>query len=102
MVVQNQISYFRPGMFNETVICDSFIRAFNSKVLEVECKMWDRQMKVVKTLLWTRFVYTNAKAHKAASHPPYITEMFRALVHPLEQKTFEERVLHFRKFNKGL
>lgn len=101
MVVQNQISYFRPGLYNETVVCESFIRNFNSKLLEVECKMWDKEVKTVKTLLWTRFVYTHAKAHKATSHPESIMAMFRQVVNEIEHETFDDRVLHFRKWNKG-
>ncbi len=101
MIVQNQISYFRPGMFNETVICDSFIRGFTSKMLEIECKMWDKSMQAVKSLLWTRFIYTNAQAHRAATHPDYIMKMFEELVNPIPEKTFEERVKHFRQLNKS-
>ncbi len=101
MIVQNQISYFRPGLFNETVICDSFIRGYNSKVLEVECKMWNKDVTIVKSLLWTRFVYTHAREHRAANHPDHILELFKKIHHSIPQRTFEDRVVHFRKLNKA-
>jgi len=100
MVVQNQISYFRPGLYNATVICDSFIRHFNSRILEVECKMWNKDMTIVNSLLWTRFVYANAAEHRASSHPQEIMDMFAKVVNPVEQESFDERVMFFRQMNK--
>lgn len=99
-IVQNQISYLRASFYNETVIIESFIRKFNSLLMEVEYTMWDQDKNIVKALLWTRFVFMNAKEHKATPHPSYIMDMFEKVVVPLGDVTFDERVVHFRNANK--
>ncbi len=100
IVVQNQIGYLKAAIFNETVICQSFIRNFNARILEIECSMWDVEHKIAKTLLWTRFLFMDTKNHVVGAHPPDILELFGKAVVPVEQKTFEERMAHFRKLNK--
>ena len=99
-VVQNQISYLRACHFNETVIIESFIRSFNSLLMEVEYTMWDVEHKIVRAVLWTRFVYMEAKRHKAVPHSPDLIKMFDQVVVPLGQVTFDERVTFYRQQNK--
>ena len=100
IIVQNQISYLRAAMYNEAVICQSFVRRFTSRLLEVECTMWDAQYKKVKAVLWTRFIYSNVEAHKASTHPKEIMEMFKQVKVDLPTESFDERVTFYRLENK--
>ena len=102
IVVQNQISYIQAAMVNEAVICQSMVRNFSSRLLEVECTMWDAEYKVAKAVLWTRFVYSDVKAHKASAHPDYIMELFEAALVDLGTDSFDERVSQLRKLNKSM
>jgi acyl-CoA thioester hydrolase len=100
-VVQNQISYLRACHFNETVIIESFIRNFNSLLMEVEYTMWDVDHKIARSVLWTRFVYIEAKKHKAVAHTPELMHMFGQVVVPLGDVSFDQRVAYYRQLNKG-
>ena len=100
VVVQNQISYLRPGVFNETVICQSFIRSYSSRLLEIECTMWNATYSTVKSVLWTRFVYMDTKTNRATNHPEAIMALFKQAHVSIEQQSFEERVSYYRARNK--
>lgn len=100
-VVQNQIAYLQAVFYNETVICQSFIRSYNTRMMDIECTMWDDQYRYLKSILWTRFIYMD-KSHKAAYHPDDLMDMFKNLVNPIEEESFDERVMAFRNHNKVL
>ena len=100
IIVQNQISYLRAAMINESVICQSFIRDFNSRVMEVECTMWDADYKVTKAVLWTRFLFSDVKAHKASAHTPELLNMFGQVKVELDTSSFDDRVSYYRQMNK--
>ena len=100
VVVQNQIAYIRPGIFNETIICQSFVRDYSSRLLEIECTMWNAAYSETKSVLWTRFVYMDTKTNRAANHPEDIMKLFEQAHVVLDQKSFEERVAYYRSNNK--
>lgn len=54
--------------------------------------MWEKK-KILKPLLWTKFVHINMKIGRSESHSKELTELFEKAVNPLpEAMDFEQRV----------
>jgi acyl-CoA thioester hydrolase len=100
VVVQNHIAYLRPADANEYVVCESQLRNYTDVLLEIECRMYDRDKTHLKTILWTRFVYMDVKTGKATKHSEDYMKLFEHVVLPVEHDHFEERVIQMRSENK--
>lgn len=99
VVAQNQISYMQSALYNESVICQSFIKYYNKRLMDVECTMWDYDHVYCKAVLWTRFVYIDSRTTESVEHEPELMDMFAQVCMPLEQALFEDRVKHYRQAN---
>ena len=91
VITGSQISYIKPAATLETVVIDSQLIQYADKALLVEMKMWDREEKELKAILWARFVHYDIRMKSASSHSEALTELFKAVVVPCEQTFFEER-----------
>ena len=97
VVVSNQISYFKPALLTETVTIQSQIINFSERSLQVEMRMFDESKKVLKSVMWSKFVYFDIKSQKGATHSEDFMELFQSVLAPIEAKTFEERMQNILK-----
>jgi len=91
VVVSNQISYVKPAFMNETVLIESKLINYTPKSASLEMQMWNKNKTQLKSIFWTRFVYFNAKTQQTVQHSEELTNLFKQIVVPIEQGTFEER-----------
>lgn len=92
VVATNQISYFKPALLSETVTIQSQIVDFSEKSLQVEMRMFDEHKKVLKALMWSKFVYFDIRTQKSAVHSEEFMTMFKNAHAPLKANTFQERL----------
>jgi thioesterase III len=93
VVASNQIAYKRPALMMETIVIDSQLIKYSSKSLMVEMRMWDASQSKLKALMWVNFVHYDFMNKKATEHSDDFTKIFEQVVLPVEQVTFEERIL---------
>lgn len=87
----NQIAYLKPANTMETVLIESQLISYSSKNLLVEMRMWDIDRKQLKSLIWINFVHYNLQVKKASAHSEEFINLFKEVVLPIEQTTFENR-----------
>jgi acyl-CoA thioester hydrolase len=93
VVGQHQIMYFRPAMLMEQVTIQSTLLGWDDKSLHVEMRMWDKDKKTLKSLLWTRFVHVSMKTGRSEPHSDELVNLFKQVENPLKQEmNFEQRV----------
>ncbi len=93
VVGQSQVVYLRPAMLMEQVIVQSTLLKWGEKDLLVEMRMWDKEKKILKSLLWIKFIHINMKTQRSEEHSKELEERFRGLENPLAQVVdFEQRV----------
>jgi YbgC/YbaW family acyl-CoA thioester hydrolase len=97
VVVSNQISYFKPALLTETVTIQSQIVAFSERSLQLEMRMFDESKRVLKSVMWSKFVYVDIKSQKGARHSEDFMKLFKSVLLPIEAKTFEERMQNILK-----
>ena len=97
VVASNQISYFKPALLSETVTIQSQIVSFSERSIQVEMRMYDENKKVLKSVMWSKFVYFDIKSQKGATHSDEFMKMFEDAYAPIEAKTFEERITNILK-----
>jgi len=97
---QNQIAYLREVNFNDIVTISSMVIDIQETSAIIEIVMYDTEMKIVKSVLWTTVVHMNLYTRKRDNHSDEIMEMFKQVLVPIEQKTFEERVNYLKINNK--
>ncbi len=91
VVASNQISYIKAAIMNERVLIESKLINYSNKSLLVEMQMWDENRIRLKSVLWSRFVYFNAKTKQSVEHSIELNELFKQIKVSVEQKSFEER-----------
>jgi YbgC/YbaW family acyl-CoA thioester hydrolase len=93
VVGQHQVSYFRPALLMEQLVIQSTLLKWGEKELLVEMRMWDKDKKVLKAFLWTKFIHFNIKTQRSEAHSQELTDMFRSFENPLsEEISFEQRL----------
>jgi acyl-CoA thioester hydrolase len=101
VVGSNQIVYLKPAYLMEEIIVESKLIHFDEKSIRVEMKMFNKDKSQLKSVLWIRFIYFDAKSQKSASHPEDFMELFRTVEVPQTAKTFEERAMQIMRENKN-
>ncbi len=79
LVAGHQISYIRPAAYNEQVSVRSALIQASPGSLLVEMIMMDEHQKLVKALLWTRFMHVNIKTGKKENHTDGFMEFARSI-----------------------
>ncbi len=97
VVASNQIAYLKPAFTMETVYIDSQVLKYNEKSLFVELRMWNENQKHLKAVMWSKFTHFDIKAQKSALHSEEYMTLFENVVSPIQEKTFEERILQLLK-----
>jgi acyl-CoA thioester hydrolase len=91
VVGSNQILYLKPAGVMETVIIESKLIAYTSKMLTVELTMWNASMTQMKALLWAKFMHFDLKTSRSADHSEELMRLFEEIVVLEATKVFEER-----------
>ena len=97
VVGSNQIAYLKPAFLMEEVIIESQLLQFDNSQLLVELKMLNSSKTEVKAVMWSSFVHFNLLRQTREVHSEEFMKLFQAVVSPVEEKFFEQRVLSFKK-----
>ncbi len=91
VVSSNQIAYFKPAYMLETVMVKTKLIHYTDKDLLVEMKMLDKSESQLKALLWAKFTHFDVVNKVSAEHSNSLMDLFKSVVLPVEQRSFEER-----------
>ena len=91
VVASNQIQYLKPVGAMEVVRIESQLIKYSENSLLVEMKMWNADKTVLKSILWTKFVYFSIQTQKKVSHSPDEQALFSDIVCPVEEASFDQR-----------
>ncbi|GAB5408549.1 MAG: acyl-CoA thioesterase [Balneolaceae bacterium] len=91
VVGSNQVLYVNPAKNMEEVLIESQLIKYSSRNLTVEMTMWDTTKIQIKALIWVNFVHFNLVRKKAHTHEDRFIELFKKVVLPVEQNSFEAR-----------
>lgn len=100
VVGSNQIIYLKPAFLMEEIVIETQLIHFDEKSIRVEMKMFNADKTQLKSLLWIRFIYIDAKGQKSTSHPEDLMQLFQAVEVPQSVRTFEERTAQIMTKNK--
>lgn len=95
----NQIAYLKPALLSEKVIIESKVIAFTNSELQVEMCMYNKDKSHLKAILWSGFVHYNLKNQKRDTHSKDLMQLFKSVVIPVKENTFEERLKEIKSFN---
>lgn len=91
VVTAHQIAYIKPAFLNEEIIIISQLTGFSNSTLRVEMKMFNKSKTVLKAVLWTTFAYFNINNKTKALHSDELNSLFKDILNPIEDQSFERR-----------
>ncbi len=94
VVTSNQINYIRPAHTLENVVIETQLIHFTNKIVVPEMKMWNENETELKAILWTKFIYFDVKNKRISNHSEELMEIFRTIVIPVAESSFEERCVN--------
>lgn len=97
VVGSNQIAYLRPAWLMEEVTIQSQLLSYNDTSLHVELRMFNDSKTELKAIMWSNYVHFNLLKQRRETHTEDIMELFASVNSPIEESTFEERVMVFKK-----
>ena len=92
----HQIAYIKPANLMEEVIIDSQLINYNEKNLWVEIRMWNSKKTTIKAVLWSTFTHFNIAKQQSENHSEDFMNLFKEVVFPLKERSFEERMKSLR------
>ncbi|OUS00738.1 thioesterase [Flavobacteriales bacterium 33_180_T64] len=93
----NQIAYLKPAFLMETVTIESQLIYFDTSLLKVEMRMYNKDKTHLKAIIWCSFVHFNLLTQSRAQHSEDFMQLFKSIVTPVDATIFEERLLDFKK-----
>ncbi len=96
VVASHQIAYIKPATLQEIVTIQTQVINYGKKNLSVELKMWNKDKTELKAIMWSSFVYVDLRKSTAASHSDELLALFEQALAPVEEQSFEERVVAVR------
>ncbi len=97
VVAANKIAYLRSAVQMEKVLIESQLIDYSNRSLQVEMRMWDQARSQLKSLMWINFAYIDIKTTRPVRHPDNMMDLFTEIHAPVEQKSFDERCIFFRR-----
>jgi YbgC/YbaW family acyl-CoA thioester hydrolase len=97
VVGSNQIAYLRPTFLMEDIVIQSQLLQFGDSHLLVELRMLNSDKTEIKAIMWSTFVHFNLLQQKREKHSEEFMELFKNVVKPLAELSFEERVSAIKK-----
>ena len=94
-VTQNEVAYFKPARYAETVIIVSRLLEFNEYDILLEMVMWDKKKTTIKAIFWARFSHVDLIEGKRIEHNEELKELFSAVCYDeknIELKSFDKRM----------
>lgn len=64
VVSRHEIQYIRAATYNEVVCIESTLIGYGDNYLDVEMLMYDKDMQILKAILWSRFTHINSRTGK--------------------------------------
>lgn len=96
VVGSNQIAYLRPAFTMENIIIRTQMLAYSGSSIDVELRMYNEDGTELKALMWSKYVHFNLLQQRKELHGEEFMDLFKAVVNPVEEESFEERVFNFR------
>ncbi|MEL7147415.1 MAG: hypothetical protein AAFO69_13660, partial [Bacteroidota bacterium] len=87
------LSFSVPSDLAESV--SSQLIKFGEKSLQVEMRMWDKEMKELKSVLWAKFTHFDLKQLKPKNHLNEFGDLFEKILTPVQEEAFEARTASF-------
>jgi thioesterase III len=100
VVATNQLAYLVPAFPNEIIVLSSQLIAFNEKSITVEMFMWDEKEIRLKAFIWFTFVHISVDKKGSISHASKYADLFKAVLLPIKENIFEERMLTLKSQQK--
>jgi acyl-CoA thioester hydrolase len=97
VVGSNQIAYFKPAFLMEDIVIQSQLLQFGDSHLLVELRMFNSDKTAVKAIMWSTFVHFNLVQQKREIHSEEFMELFKNVVNPVIEPSFEQRVSAIKK-----
>ena len=97
VVGSNQIAYLKPAFLMEDIVIQSQLLQFGDSQLLVELRMLNSDKTEIKAIMWSTFVHFNLLQQKREIHSEEFTELFKNVVNPVTEPSFEQRILAFKK-----
>lgn len=97
VVGSNQIAYLRPAFLMEEVTIQSQLLKYDDSNLSVELTMYNSDKTEIKAVMWANFVHFNLLEQKREEHSEELIKLFESVVNPVDESTFESRLLAFKK-----
>lgn len=91
LVSSNQIVYLKPVIMMEKVIIETQLINYSNSSLQVEMKMWNNDMTILKSILWSTFVYFDIQKERKVEHSQELNNLFSNIVKPVKEVSFEKR-----------
>jgi len=97
VVASNQIAYLKPAWTMEEVCIQTQLLGFDETSLYVELRMLNKDKTEVKALMWSHYVHFNLLKQAREQHEEPFMELFKSVVNPVAEQTFEERAKNFKR-----
>jgi len=97
VVGSNQIAYLKPAFLMEEVVIQSQLLQFGDSQLLVELRMLNSDKTEIKAIMWSTFVHFNLLQQKREIHSEELMELFKSVVNPSTELSFEQRISAVKK-----
>ena len=97
VVGSNQIAYIRPAYTMETVLIQSQLLDYTDSSIKVEIRMYDKSGTQLKAIMWSEYVHFNLIEQRREQHDERFMSLFAEVKNPVQENSFEERAMAFRK-----
>ena len=92
----NQIAYLRPAHTMENIVIESQLLKFDKSNIWVEMRMYNEDKTELKSVFWAQVVHFDLLKQRRAIHSEEHMNLFKSILNPIEQTTFEERIRHVK------
>ncbi len=96
VVSSTQVAYILPVYTMEEIAFESQTIEFSKKHMKVEMRMFNKQKNQLKALAWMTFVHVDIEKGTTTEHSPELIQLFKEIVLPLEETSFDKRELNIR------
>ena len=97
VVGQHQISYIAPALIMEEVLMESQVFEFGKRKIMIEMRMYDKDRKKLKSVLWSTMIHYNIATQQSIEHSDSLIQLFSEVLNPIEEQHFSDRVIKLRE-----
>ncbi len=96
VVGTNQIAYIRPAFTMENIVIESQMLGYSDTTINIEMRMYNADKTELKAVMWSTYVHFNLLKQKREAHTKDFMELFKTVLNPIDETSFEERILAFK------